>query len=385
MKKTKPTSGKRSSAKPAKQPVKKAKQPTKKAKPASKPMAKAKAPAAPAGKPLPAQMLDLITGYWTSQMVFVVARLGIADLLVKGAKPVAELAAAVNVDEQRLFRVLRALAPAGLFVEKSPGRFALTELGGTLRSDVPFSMRNFALMMIDDYNWKSWEKLLDGVTRTMTPLEEVLGCKIFEYLHQHPDKLKVFAESMSSISGAECPAIAAGYDFGRIRHLVDVGGSQGHLLAAILQQHGKVKGTLFDLAPVVAQAQQAPLLTAPGLAGRVDFVAGDFFAGVPQGADGYVMKYILHDWNDELCVQILTHCRQAMAKGGRVLVVDNVVPAGNEPHWGKQLDINMLVLTGGRERTVADFKQLFARAGLKVKKVHATACPLSVVEGVAAD
>lgn len=336
------------------------------------------------GKPLPAQMLDLVTAYWTSQMVFVVARLGVADHMKKGAKPVTELAAAVGADAQRLHRVLRALAASGLFVEKGAGRFALTELGATLRSDVPFSMRNFALMMVDDYNWLAWEKLHAGVVQPMTPFEISPGGKIFEYLHAHPDKLRVFAESMSSISGAECPAIAAGYEFGRIGHLVDVGGSQGHLLAAVLRAHPGVKGTLFDMPPVVEQAKQASFLQAKDLAGRIDFVAGDFFAGVPQGADGYVMKYILHDWNDELCVQILTHCRQAMKKGGRVLVVDNVVPPGNDPHWGKQLDINMLVLTGGRERTVADFKQLFDRSGLKLKKVHPTACPLSIVEAVAA-
>jgi hypothetical protein len=372
-KKSKPSRGKRVPARSA----------ARKAAP-RKTAARKTAAAAPTGKPLPAQMLDLITGYWTSQMVFVVARLGVADHLKKGAKPVAELAAAVGADAQRLHRVLRALAASGLFVEKGAGRFALTELGSTLRSDVPFSMRNFALMMVDDYNWKSWEKLHDGIVQPITPLDGALGCKVFEYLQAHPDKMRVFAESMSSISGAECPAIAAGYDFGRIEHLVDIGGSQGHLLAAVLRAHAGVKGTLFDMPPVVEQAKQAPFLQAKELAGRIDFVGGDFFAGVPQGADGYVMKYILHDWNDELCVQILTRCRQAMAKGGRVLVVDNVVPAGNDPHWGKQLDINMLVLTGGRERTVADFKQLFDRAGLRLKKVHPTACPLSVVEAVAA-
>lgn len=354
------------------------------AKASKRPAARAaKAPATPPARPLPAQMLDLITAYWTSQLVFVAARLGLADQIGKGARTAAELATAVAADADRVHRVLRALAAAGVVVEKSGGRFALTPLGATLRSDVPFSMRNFALMMVDDYNWLSWGKLLDGVVKPTTPFEDVLGCRTFEYLHRHPDKLKTFAESMSSISATENPAVAAGYDFGRHGQLVDVGGSQGHLLGAILQRHTKVRGTLFDLPEVVAQAQQAPYLAAKGLPGRVQFAAGDFFANVPAGADAYVMKYILHDWDDDRCVQILTNCRQVMAKGGRALVVDNVIPKGNAPHWGKMLDINMLVLTGGRERTAEDFVALFQRAGLKLVKVHPTQCPLSVVEGAA--
>lgn len=199
-----------------------------------------------------------------------------------------------------------------------------------------------------------------------------------------PDKLRTFAKSIASISATENPAVAAAFDFGSLGRLVDVGGSQGHLLAAILRAHPRVRGQLFDLADVVTQAQQAPYLTGADVTSRVEFVAGDFFASVPPGADGYVMKYILHDWDDDQCVRILTNCRMAMAKGGRVLVVDTVIPRGNEPHWGKQLDINMLVLTGGRERTAKDFEALFARAGLRRRKVHATACPLSIVEGVAA-
>jgi len=342
-----------------------------------------KAPTAPVGKPPPAQMLDLITAYWTSQLVSAVTRLGVPDQLGKGARTAAELVTKVGGDAGRLHRVLRALASVGVFAERSGGRFALTPLGHTLRSDAPFSLRNFALMMIDEVNWKAWSHLLDGIVKPVTPFETVFGCRVFEYLHRHPEKLETFARSMSSISATENPAVAEAYDFSRLDHVVDVGGSQGHLLAAILERHGSVRGTLFDLGEVVAQAQQAPYLTAGGLKGRVQFATGDFFAAVPPGADGYVMKYILHDWNDDECVQILTHCRRAMVENGRVLVVDTVVPPGNAPHWGKMLDINMLVLTGGRERTKADFAALFARAGLKLKKVHATACPLSIVEGVA--
>ncbi len=337
--------------------------------------------ARPKGKPLPAQMLDLITGYWVSRMVYVVARLGIADLLAKKARSAADLAGAAGVDADRLFRVLRALAACGVFVEKA-GRFRLTPLGETLRTDVPASMRDFALMMVEDYNQQAWMRLLDGVRAPVSPFDLAHGQRIFPFFEAHPEHLAVFARSMASISGAENPAIAAALDCRRVQTLVDVGGSQGHLLATILRANPKLRGVLFDLPSVVAGAKDAPFLAEPAVRRRVEFVAGSFFESVPA-ADAYIMKYILHDWTDDECVRILSRCRAAMAKGGRVLVVDCVIPPGNDPHWGKMLDVNMLALTTGRERTKAEFADLFARAGLRLKKVHATECPLSIIEGVA--
>jgi len=336
------------------------------------------------GKPLPAAMLDLITGYWASQLVHVAAKLGLADLLKAGPRSPAELARSTGSDPRALHRVLRALASLGVFAERKDGRFGLTPLAATLRSDRPDSMRAFAMMMVEDYNWQAWGDVGQSVRNGQAAFDRVHGMRIFDYLGRQPEKARTFGEAMTSISGAENPAVAAAYDFSKVGTLVDVGGSHGHLLAAILKANPKLRGVLFDLPRVLEQARQAPYVGAREIAGRMDLVPGDFFASVPKGADAYMMKYILHDWDDDLCVKILENCRRAMAPGGRILVVDTVIPSGNDPHWGKLLDINMLVGTGGRERTRSEFAEVFARAGLKVRRVIPTACPLSIVEGVSA-
>ena len=335
-------------------------------------------------EPAPAVMLDLIIGYWLSQLIYVAARLGLADLLARGPKTAAELARRTGANAGALRRALRALASAGVFKEVSGGRFALTATAATLRADHPASMRSFALMMVEGYNWQAWGRLIDGVKTGGVPFEAVHKMKVFEYLAQHPEDGRVFAESMASISATESSAVAEAYDFSRVHSLVDVGGSHGHLLAAILKRNRRLRGGLFDQPSVVALASQSPYVTAPAVAKRVELVPGDFFESVPVGADAYLMKYVLHDWADELCVKILSNCRKAIAPGGRLLVVDTVIPPGNAPHWGKLLDINMLVVAGGRERTREELRALFAGAGFKLSRVIPTRCPLSIVEGVPA-
>lgn len=337
-----------------------------------------------ASTPAPSRMLDLITGYWISQLVFVAAKLGIADQLRKGPRRVEELARAVGADPAALHRTLRALASVGVFAERGSGRFALTPLGATLRSDRPDSMLSFSLMMTEGYNWDVWRELLTCVRTGEAGFEKVHGLKVFDYLAAHADDSRVFSDSMRSISGTENPAVAAACDLRGIGTLVDVGGSLGHLLATILRKQRRLKGVLFDLPRVIAQARQAPYVTDPAVAGRVTLAEGDIFQAVPSGADAYLMKYILHDWNDGECIRILGNCRDAMAPGGRVLVVDSVIEPGNRPQWGKRLDINMLVLTGGRERTRQEFAGLFRESGLRLTRVIRTSCPLSIVEAVRA-
>lgn len=336
------------------------------------------------GRPLPAAMLDLIIGYWVSQLIHVAAKLGLADLLKGGPKSPAELARSAGADARALHRALRALASVGVFAERKDGRFALTPLAATLRSDRPDSMHAFAMMMVEDYNWEAWGDVLQSVKTGQTAFDRVHSMRIFDYLGKHPEKARIFGESMTSISGTENAAVVAACDFSKAGTVVDVGGSHGHLLAAILKANPRLKGILFDLPPVLEQARKAPYVSGREMAGRIELAPGDFFQSVPEGADAYIMKYILHDWDDDLCVEILENCRRAMAPNGRVLVVDTVIPSGNDPHWGKLLDINMLVGTGGRERTRSEFVQLFARAGLKLKRLISTACPLSIVEGVSA-
>jgi len=348
--------------------------------PSSKPKRRAKRKA----RPPPPAVLSLIYGYWIAQLVFVAAQLDLADVLAKGPLTPEALAKRVGADPEALYRVLRALASVGVFREDAKGRFRMTPLAQTLRSDHPQSLRDFARMMVDDYNWNAWGALLHGVRDGGSAFERVHGMPFFDYLQRNPEKERVFAASMASISGTENPAIARAYPFDQLTRLVDVGGAHGHLLATILRRHRTLCGVLYDQPQVVAGAAQRGFIGAPGVRERIEVVGGDFFASVPAGADGYLMKYILHDWDDERCLQILRHCRGAMAPGGRVLVADHVIPRGNAPDRGKLMDLNMFTLLRGKERTRVEFRDLFAAAGLRLRRVVPTASTLSVLEAVRA-
>jgi hypothetical protein len=328
-------------------------------------------------------MLERIAAYWQSQLVFVAAKLGIADVLVEGPLTVDEIAARVGAHPPYLGRVLRALASVGIFASDPHGRFHLTRLAQTLRSDHPESLRDFALMLVDDYNWSAWGALEHSVRTGVSAFEHVHGAPAFPWMREHPDKEKMFSASMASLSVMENAAVARAYAFGKLRKVVDVGGAHGHLLVAILRSYVKVRGVLFDQPPVIEEATKSGFITATDVANRCEAVGGDFFESVPAGADAYVMKYIVHDWDDEKGVHILQNCRKAMADDGRVLVIDHVVAAGNRFDWGKLIDVNMMVMMGSKERTKEEFRQLFARAGLRLKRVVRTASSLSILEGVA--
>jgi hypothetical protein len=328
-------------------------------------------------------MLERIAAYWQSQLVFVAAKLGIADVLVAGPLTVDEIAARVGAHPPYLQRVLRALASVGIFSSDPHGRFHLTRLAQTLRSDHPESLRNFALMLVDDYNWSAWGALEHSVRTGASAFEHVHGSPAFPWMREHPEKEKMFSASMASLSLMENAAVVRAYAFGKLRNVVDVGGAHGHLLVAILRSYIKVRGVLFDQPPVIEEAARTGFISAPDVAGRCESVGGDFFESIPAGADAYVMKYIIHDWDDEKGVRILQNCRKAMGENGRVLVVDHVVAAGNRFDWGKLMDINMMVMMGSKERTKDEFRQLFARAGLRLKRVIRTASSLSILEGVA--
>ena len=336
-------------------------------------------------RPLPHEtMLSMLTMHWVSQMLFCVAKLGVADALAD--KPLAPDAIAKRVGAQAAFlrRVLRALASVGVFSEDARGRFRLTPLAQTLRSDRAGSLRDFALMIDDDYNWQSWTALPHALETGANAFERTHGMPIFAYLQQHAEKERAFAASMASISGTENAAVARAYAFGRFARLVDVGGAHGHLLATILRRHKKLRGVLFDQPQVVARAAETGFISAPDVRERCEVASGSFFEAVPAGADGYIMKYIIHDWDDEKSMRILGHCRDAMTPEGRVLVVDHVIPQGNAASWAKLLDVNMLVGPGGQERTREEFRALFARVGLRLARVIPTASPLCILEGVRA-
>lgn len=326
-------------------------------------------------------MRNLAIGYWVARLIHVAAKLRLADLLRKGPQPLEDLATAASVQPEPLYRILRALASVGIFTETRGRRFKLTPLAATLQTGVSGSMHAWAIMINEHWGWDSWKELLYGVKTGKVPFLKAHGVPIFEYLEKHPDDLEVFGESMTSISQIENPAVAAAYKFSEIRTLIDVAGGHGSLLATILKANPRLKGVLFDRGPVIARAESDQYMTTRGISGRCRLERGDFFEAVPKGGDAYIMKNILHDWNDEACVKILRNCRAAMNEKGKILVVDNVIAPGNDPSWGKLLDIQMLII-GGRERTRQEFTALFATARLKLTRVVPTKCSLSIIEGI---
>ncbi|MEI6224509.1 MAG: methyltransferase [Deltaproteobacteria bacterium] len=327
--------------------------------------------------PPPEQMMGLITGYWRSQAVGVAAKLAIADRLGDGPKTVATLAAETATNEAALFRLLRGLASFGVFEETAPRTFELTPLGETLRSNVPGSMRDFAMAETAPGHWLPWGNLDEAVRTGARTTPAALGCEIFEWYGKHPVEGAAFSGAMGNLS-----ALAA-QEAGRVLSLpekatvVDVGGAHGTLLAGVLNANPAARGILTDLPHVIADAPRA--LAAMGIAGRAEAVAGDFFQAVPEG-DVYLLKQVLHDWSDEQCVAILRNCARAMKPGGKVVVVEMVVPEDGTPSLAQIMDLNMLVMLPGRERTEAEFNALFQAAGLSAARVTPTHSPFSLVE-----
>ena len=324
------------------------------------------------------QLLMLASGSWVTQMIHVAAELGLADQLSAGERGVEELAAACGADADSLFRLLRGLASLGIFRETGPRRFALMPLAELLRGDHPQSLRQFARMLGAEH-YLSWDDLLHSVRTGENAFRHRTGTGIFDWYQGHPQRAEIFDGAMTDFSRQETAAMLATYDFSGLSHLVDVGGGRGELLQTVLRQHGHLRGTLFDQPGVVA-----PVTVPADLVGRLSVQGGDFFAEAPAGADAYLLKHIIHDWGDDACLTILGQIRRAMAPGARVLIVEQVIPPGNDPFPGKLLDLNMLVMTeGGRERTPGEYAILLSRAGLSLSRIHPTPSPVSVVEAVA--
>ena len=330
---------------------------------------------------LSSQLTAMATGAWVSQMIHVAAELGVADALASGEKPVEALAEEVGAHPGSLFRLLRGLASLGLFRETSPRTFTLTPLAELLRNDHPQSLRHFARMLGEEH-YRSWNQLLHSVRTGESAFQREFGMGVFAWYEQNPERAAVFNAAMGDFSRIEVAGFLAAYpSFGEIHHLVDVGGCRGQLLISVLQAHPHLRGTVFDQ-PAVVKDLPVP----PELEGRLEVQSGDFFSAVPAGADAYLMKHILHDWHDDACLQILGHIRSAMAPGDRLLILEPVIPPGNEPVPGKLLDLNMLVMTdGGRERTAGDYEQLLQRGGFNLKRIIPTPSTICVVEAVAAD
>jgi SAM-dependent methyltransferase len=331
-------------------------------------------------------LVDIALGYMPAQALGAAARLGLADLLGSGPRSSGELAAETATHGPSLLRLLRVLVALGVVAQTEPDRFALTDVGTDLRSDVPGSVRSFVVMVCEPESWLPWGELGTSLRTGEPVLGDILGVPLFEHLARHPEKAALFNEAMSQITRRVAPGVVAGYDFGRFGTLVDVGGGDGTLLAQVLRSAPGLRGVLFDLPAGVAAAP--PVLEAAGVGDRCRTVGGDFFASVPGGADAYLVKSVLHDWPDDRAVAILRNCREAMAPGGRVLVVDRMVPelVGPEDLEALVVDLYMLVSPGGRERTEQEYRVLCAAAGLEVTGIVGPLPPYRdhIVEAAAA-
>jgi hypothetical protein len=325
-------------------------------------------------------MRSLLTGYRTTQMIIVAAKAGVADALAQGPRSAAELAAAANVNAQALYRVLRGLATFGIFKETADGRFELTPLAEHLRSDAPGSLNSVALIYSEAWWWDAWGHMFDSVKTGKTAFNTVHGEDMFDFLNRHPEAGARFNAHMVSVTDAEARAIVAAYDFSTARRLIDVAGGHGALLCEILQAHSGIDGALFDRAAVIAGAP--PRFRQAGVADRCSFIAGDFFDSVPSGFDAYVLKSIIHDWDDERALKILRNCRRAMTDDAKLLLVEHVIPLNNEPTVGKIWDITMLVITGGLERTEAEHEKLLRTAGFRINAIVPTTGGASVIEAL---
>ncbi|WFU42791.1 methyltransferase [Bradyrhizobium sp. CB82] len=338
--------------------------------------------AAAQSPPAHVQLIQMGMGGAVANIVHIAAKLGLADHLADRPKTAVELAGPSALHAPSLHRLMRTLASLGLLTEGDQLRFSLTELGEALKSDAPGSARSTLLMTGSSWAASGFAHFLHSLQTGRTGFEKAQGMPFFDYLAQHPEAASVFSEAMVGLHGAEPPAVAAAYDFSKFRTIVDVGGASGNMLAAVLGRYKEPRGLLFDRPHVVVDAEK--LLKAHGLMGRVTVEAGDFFQSVPSGGDAYVLSHILHDWNDDQSLTILGHCRKAMRPDGRLLVVEMVLPLGDAPHPGKILDMVMLALVGGQERTEAEYASLLHKAGFRLSRVVATQSPVSVVEAVLA-
>jgi hypothetical protein len=326
------------------------------------------------------RLADLMAGFWTTQAVYVAAKLGIADLLATGPRTADDLATATGTHPHALYRLLRALAGLGIFAEEPDGRFTLTPLAECLR-DVPGSLRALALMR-GEWQYQAWGQLLHSVRTGQPAFDALHGMPLFDWLAQKAEAGRIFDAAMTGVHGRETDAMLDAFDFSGIGTLADIGGGNGSVLCAVLERYPAMTGILFDLPAVGERAKSA--LAAAGLGSRCRVEVGSFFDVVPTGGDAYLLRHIIHDWDDERSIAILRKCRQAMGPAGRLFVVEGVVPTGNEPSVSKRYDLSMLVMVGGMERTETEYRSLFAAAGFRLNRIVPTRTWVSVIEGVPA-
>jgi hypothetical protein len=329
-------------------------------------------------------LMRAATGYVVSSALWVAAELKVADPLRNGPQPVSGLARAAGVNEDALYRVLRLLTMAGIFAEPEHRIFALTPAGELLRSDGKDSQRNAVVWLSDPFHLNVFADLMHSVKTGKPAVEKVIGKSVFDFFAADPVENSRFNAAMTTLSAAIMPAILGAYDFSPFHTLVDIAGGHGYVICEILRKYPNLHGILFDLEHVVGGGEHR--ICELALENRCRTVAGDFFESVPEGGDAYMMKFIIHDWDDEKALTILHNCRQALKNEshGMLLLLEAVMPPPGEPHFSKILDLEMLVLLGGRERTEEEFRKLLTAAGFRLTRIVPTRSSLSVIEAVIA-
>jgi hypothetical protein len=323
-------------------------------------------------------MFSLASGYWVSQAVGVAARFGVADQLCDGPRDCDYIARKVSAEPQALHRVLRLLASIGVFTEVRPSTFGLTPLGETLRSDVPGSVRDLAVILTAPGHWLPWGRLSESVRTGQPMTREALGMELFDWYSQNPEEGEFFNAAMGNVSALAAGEVVRVFDVSPFRAVLDVGGAHGVLLAAVLTANPAARGILFDLPHVIATAGDA--INADGLAGRCEFVSGDFFEGLPDGADLHLLKQILHFLDDERATRLLQVCHRALSADGKLLVIEMIMPPDNRPSPAQAMDLNMMVLQPGRERTEDEFRGILRMAGFRLDRIIPTHSLFSVIE-----
>lgn len=326
--------------------------------------------------PLTRQLLRHSLGYLYSACLRVATRVSIAEHLADGPKSPAELASLTDVNADHLHRVLRYLATEGVFREDSDGKFHLTPAASRLRADHPASLRSMVLLLTSEMYWLPAGRLEDTVGNGTTVFNEIFGMPLFDYLTRNPDAASVFNVGVAELSTIEQDGIVASYSFPDSGTVIDVGGGPGGLLRTVLKNNPGLNGVLYELDSVLQQH----LLDDPAIANRWRVESGDFFTSVPAGGDIYLLKRVIHDWSDADCLRILKSIQVAMGEDAKLLIIDTVIPPGNDPHPSKLSDIAMMITFDGKERTEHEFGELLASADLKPLRVIPTPGTLSIIE-----
>jgi hypothetical protein len=327
-----------------------------------------------------AVLIRMTHGYCEAKALQVAAELGIADLIAENPKTADQLSKILGVHSDSLYRLLRALASLGIFKEISDSHFENTPLSEAIRADVPGSVRDFVIMTPNDGFLLAWAKFMDVVRAGKPSFEDVNGCDQWEYFRRHPDMGERFNKGISARASQVTSALLQSYDFSQFKTLIDVGGVLGTVLASILNKFPQLHGCLYEQSSVIEGAKS--LLEAQGVISRCNLISGDFFESVPRDFDAYLVKSIIHDWEDEKALAILKNCRASINKNGKLLIIDAVISRDNAPHPGKWKDLMMMVVYGSRERTEQEFQNLLRESGFKLKQVIALPLPDALIEAV---